>query len=92
MATLSIGPYLLLEGTIPTATLYPKRLALNNRRIHFYLLGLRSALCTRMSREDGFSRPASGHNALGGSILSGVGEAEEDARTTAHAVPSPLCR
>ena len=31
VATLSTGPYLLLEGALPTAILYPKRRGLNNR-------------------------------------------------------------
>jgi hypothetical protein len=31
VATLSIGPYLLLKGATPTATLYPKRRRVNNR-------------------------------------------------------------
>ena len=37
VATLSLDLHLLLEGAVPTATLYPKRRELNNRRIHFYL-------------------------------------------------------
>jgi hypothetical protein len=32
VATLSTGPYLLLEGATPTAILYPKRRRVNNRR------------------------------------------------------------
>ena len=32
VATLSTGPYLLLEGATPTAILYPKRRGVNNRR------------------------------------------------------------
>jgi hypothetical protein len=50
VATLSTGPYLLLEGATPTAIFYPRRRGENKRRTLPVFLYLRGTSCPREPR------------------------------------------